>query len=121
VLDKPFSKVCREDWEKIDGWKIPSLVWTSLDTGLRPVEVGRAQTSWVDTSNEVFDTGGGYLLLRSQVEYDPEIDEWMPLETELLDVAKVTDWDTVDDIVDHLGFDVEHVRRLPKLPLKELE
>lgn len=28
-------------------------MWTSLDAGLRPVEVGRAKTSWVDTTNEV--------------------------------------------------------------------
>ena len=52
-LDKPFDDVGREDWEKIDGWKITSLVWTSLDAGLRPVEVGRAKTSWVDIENQV--------------------------------------------------------------------
>jgi integrase len=34
-------------------WKFTSLVWTSLDTGLRPVEVGSAKTSWVDTENQV--------------------------------------------------------------------
>jgi integrase len=34
-------------------WKFTSLVWTSLDTGLRPVEVGRATVDWVDTSNRV--------------------------------------------------------------------
>lgn len=32
-------------------WKFTSLVWTSLDAGLRPVELGRARTSWVDTEN----------------------------------------------------------------------
>lgn len=34
-------------------WKFTSLVWVSLDAGLRPVEVGRARTSWCDTDNNV--------------------------------------------------------------------
>jgi hypothetical protein len=41
------------DWERANGWKIPSLVWTSLDAGLRPIEIERAIVSWVDTENEV--------------------------------------------------------------------
>jgi len=53
VLDKPVDEVGPSDWEKVDGWKITSLIWTSLDAGLRPIEVGRARTSWVDTDNEV--------------------------------------------------------------------
>lgn len=53
VLEKPYADVQKEDWETVEGWKLPSLVWTSLDAGLRPVEVGRARTSWVDTSNSV--------------------------------------------------------------------
>lgn len=53
VLDKPVEDVTPDEWDDIDGWKITSLVWTSLDAGLRPVEVGRAKTSWVDTANGV--------------------------------------------------------------------
>lgn len=53
LLEKPMDDVTEEDWDRIDGWKIPSLVWASLDAGLRPVEVGRARTSWIDTANEV--------------------------------------------------------------------
>lgn len=53
VLDKPADEVSPDDWNQVEGWKITSLVWTSLDAGLRPVEVGRATTQWVDTSNEV--------------------------------------------------------------------
>ena len=34
-------------------WKIPSLTWTSLDAGLRPVEVKRATVQWVDLENGV--------------------------------------------------------------------
>ncbi|WP_435129781.1 tyrosine-type recombinase/integrase [Halobaculum sp. D14] len=43
-----------EDTDFEDGsWKVTSLVWTSLDAGLRPVEVRRARCSWVDTENGV--------------------------------------------------------------------
>lgn len=48
---KPKASVTREDWEKENSWKIPSLVWTSLDAGLRPIEVERAVTGWVDVEN----------------------------------------------------------------------
>ena len=40
-------------WDRANSWKIPSLVWTSLDAGLRPIEVGRAKRSWVDSTNDV--------------------------------------------------------------------
>lgn len=36
-----------------DSWKFTSLVWTSLDAGLRPVEVGDARVSWCDPDNGV--------------------------------------------------------------------
>jgi len=36
-----------------DSWKIPSLVMTSLDAALRPVEVARARRAWADTDNAV--------------------------------------------------------------------
>lgn len=51
VLDKEDPSP--EDWEQVDGWKITSMVWTSLDAGLRPIEVGRAKTTWVDLNNGV--------------------------------------------------------------------
>jgi len=53
VLDKPMEEVTPDEWDTVEGWKITSLVWTSLDAGLRPIEVGRAKTTWVDTQNEV--------------------------------------------------------------------
>jgi site-specific recombinase XerD len=52
-FEKPKSAVAPADWERANGWKIPSLVATSLDTGLRPIEVSRARTYWVDYDNEV--------------------------------------------------------------------
>jgi integrase len=39
--------------EMKEGWKFTSIIWTALDAALRPVEVGRARTSWVDVENGV--------------------------------------------------------------------
>ncbi|PSQ49607.1 integrase [Halobacteriales archaeon SW_7_65_23] len=50
---KPKSEVTPADWKKANSFKIPSLVWTSMDAGLRPIEVGRAKVSWVDLGNAV--------------------------------------------------------------------
>ncbi|WP_440005289.1 tyrosine-type recombinase/integrase [Halomicrococcus sp. SG-WS-1] len=52
-FDKPKSEVKPDDWKRANGWKVPSIVWVSLDAGLRPVEVERAVTSWVDIENQV--------------------------------------------------------------------
>jgi len=52
-FEKPKHRVTKRDWKKANSWKFPSLVWTSLDTGLRPIEVNRAVTSWVDTEHNV--------------------------------------------------------------------
>jgi integrase len=67
-FEKPKSSVTRDDWEKAISWKVPSLVSTGLDAGLRPIEVERAKVSWVDVQNAVLripkeddskDTSGG--------------------------------------------------------------
>lgn len=50
-FEKPKSEITPEDWDRANSWKIPSLVWTSMDTGLRPVEVERASRAWVDLDN----------------------------------------------------------------------
>jgi site-specific recombinase XerD len=52
-FEKPKADVDKSDWDRANNWKIPSLVWTSLDAGLRPIEVERAVTSWVDVENAV--------------------------------------------------------------------
>jgi integrase len=52
-FEKPKQHVTEEDWKRANGWKFPSLVGVSLDAGLRPVEVERARTYWVDTQNQV--------------------------------------------------------------------
>lgn len=53
TLGKKYDDVKPEDFNDIGGWKIPSLVWVSLDAGLRPDEVSNVKTSWVDVENEV--------------------------------------------------------------------
>lgn len=50
----PIEEVGLEHWERANGWKVPSLVWASLDAGLRPVEIERARVSWFDGSDGVF-------------------------------------------------------------------
>lgn len=46
-LEKPKTAVTPADWKQHNRrWKIPSLVWTSLDAGLRPIEVNRSNTTW---------------------------------------------------------------------------
>jgi len=50
-FEKPKSEITPDDWDRANSWKIPSMVWASMDAGLRPVEVKRASVSWVDTDN----------------------------------------------------------------------
>lgn len=52
-LEKPVSEVSPDDFEAAEGYKYASIVCVSLDCGLRPVEVERATTGWVDTENAV--------------------------------------------------------------------
>lgn len=46
-----MKEVGPEEFERANGFKYPSLVYTSLDAGLRPIEVGRAKTYWIDLDN----------------------------------------------------------------------
>lgn len=50
---KPKPEITPDDWKEANGWKFTTLVWVSLDAGLRPVEVERATTSWIDIDNGV--------------------------------------------------------------------
>jgi len=52
-FEKPKAEVTPDDWDRANGWKIPSLVSVSLDAGLRPIEVERSTTDWVDIDNAV--------------------------------------------------------------------
>jgi hypothetical protein len=50
---KSVSDISPSDWDRANGWKIPSLVWVSSDAGLRPIEVERAVISWADTESAI--------------------------------------------------------------------
>jgi len=52
-FEKPKEEITEEDWDRANSWKIPSLVGVSLDAALRPIEVERARTTWVDVENGV--------------------------------------------------------------------
>lgn len=52
-FELPKTQVERKHWEQANSYKFPSLVWTSLDAGLRPIEVERAVTDWIDLENNV--------------------------------------------------------------------
>lgn len=52
-FEKPKSEVTKKDWERANGWKFPSIVYVSMDAGLRPKEVGRATVNWLDLENEM--------------------------------------------------------------------
>jgi len=47
----PEHEVGPDEFEKANGFNIPSLIWASLDAGLRSIEVGRAREGWCDVVN----------------------------------------------------------------------
>ena len=51
-LGIPKEKVGPEEFKQANSWKYPSIMATTLDTGLRPIEVGRAKVSWVNLQDE---------------------------------------------------------------------
>ncbi len=53
-FEKQKSEVTPEDFSRANSWKFPSIVSTCIDIGLRPIEVGKAKVSWVNTNaNEI--------------------------------------------------------------------
>lgn len=52
-FSKPMKEIGRADFDRANGFKTPSIIAVGLDTGLRPIEMGRASTSWVDVNNAV--------------------------------------------------------------------
>lgn len=47
-LQIPKEKVGPEEFKLANSWKYPSMIAVVLDTGLRPIEVGRAKVAWVN-------------------------------------------------------------------------
>jgi len=52
-FEMPKEQVSKAEFERANGWKIPSLVWASMDAGFRPIEVKRSRVQWVDLENEL--------------------------------------------------------------------
>jgi integrase len=47
-LGKPKSDITMADWEEVrNSWKVPAMVWLSLDIGPRPIDINRLNESWV--------------------------------------------------------------------------
>jgi site-specific recombinase XerD len=51
-LHKPKGDIGPADFKKANSWKIPSLVAASVNLGLRPVEIKRANKDWIDLQNK---------------------------------------------------------------------
>lgn len=54
-FEMPKEEVSREEFKKANSWKFPSMMAVVLDTGLRPIEVGRMKTDWVNLSDKTLD------------------------------------------------------------------
>lgn len=52
-LQKPAEQVDKRDWARANSFKYTSMIYTTLDAGLRPCEIERANLRWVDTENQV--------------------------------------------------------------------
>lgn len=54
-FEKAKSEIGPHDFERANSFKVPSMVATSLDMGLRPIEVSRATTNWVNLDDGVIE------------------------------------------------------------------
>ncbi len=50
---KPKEKIDQSDFERANSFKYTSMIYVTLDAGLRPVEVKRANVQWFDEQNGV--------------------------------------------------------------------
>jgi len=50
---KTKDEISPDDWERAESWKFPSMLSVSIDTGLRPVEVGNARVGWLNLEDGV--------------------------------------------------------------------
>lgn len=48
----PKDEIDEETFNAASSWKIPSLIAVTADTGLRPIEVGRAKAEWFDLDRD---------------------------------------------------------------------
>lgn len=48
----PKDNITREKFNNASSWKVPSIIAVTSDTGLRPIEVGRAKVEWFDLDRD---------------------------------------------------------------------
>lgn len=82
-------------------------------------ENDRGEYEPVAESIRLYDTSGGYLVFRVRMEYEPEIDQWFPIQHHLIGVAHVHDPEAIDDVLREYEVQVR-VRNLPEFSLQEL-
>jgi integrase len=51
-MEIPKSEVGPQEFAEANSWKFPSLFSLSADLGLRPIEVGRANTGWLNLQDQ---------------------------------------------------------------------
>lgn len=51
-MEIPKEEVGPEEFDQANSWKFPSLFSISADLGLRPIEVGRANTGWLNLQDK---------------------------------------------------------------------
>lgn len=52
-LRKPMDDVGPEDFDRVNGFKYPSIINVGLDGGFRPAGMGRLRVPWVDLDNRL--------------------------------------------------------------------
>jgi integrase len=52
-FEKPKSQVTKQDFMRANSFKYTSMIYATLDAGLRPCEIERANVQWADTENAV--------------------------------------------------------------------
>jgi integrase len=52
-LQKPASKVTKQDFLDANSFKYPSMIYLALDIGARPIEINRMDADWLDLKNGV--------------------------------------------------------------------
>ena len=80
-LQKPKSEVTRNDFLEANSFKYTSMIYVTMDAGLRPCEVKRANVTWFDPDNGV--------LRIPREEASKRRENWMmPLKPETTQILK---------------------------------
>lgn len=73
-FELPKEDITRPEFERANSWKIPSLLSVTLDMGLRPIEITRARTEWVNLDGGYFDIPATEAT-KSDENWDPSLSQ----------------------------------------------